>query len=173
MRFPDDYPIAEVVRRAAEMRVRVEPLAPCYADPSTAPPGLMLGYANLTESQIMTGVQALAGGDAALALPASAAATSATTAAASTAAETVGLATGNSAGCPRRCRFLAPAGTLGTLGSLVLGYGVETLGVLAPLRIVGRQMHRRGSLRSTGPGALPARLGVHRPLHQRDQRVCQ
>lgn len=60
VRFPDGCPIADVVRRAAEMRVRVEPLAPCYADPSTSPPGLMLGYANLTESQIVTGVQALA-----------------------------------------------------------------------------------------------------------------
>jgi GntR family transcriptional regulator/MocR family aminotransferase len=60
VRLPDDYPIADVVRRAAEMRVRVEPLAPCYADPASAPPGLMLGYANLTESQIVSGVQALA-----------------------------------------------------------------------------------------------------------------
>jgi len=60
VRFPDGYQIAEVVRRAAEMRVRVEPLAHCYADPSTAPPGLMLGYANLTESQIVSGIQALA-----------------------------------------------------------------------------------------------------------------
>jgi GntR family transcriptional regulator / MocR family aminotransferase len=60
VRFPDDYPIAEVVRRAAEMRVRVEPLAPCYADPAAAPPGLMLGYANLTESQIVSGVRVLA-----------------------------------------------------------------------------------------------------------------
>ncbi len=58
--LPDDCQIVDVVRRAAEMRVRVEPLAHCYADPSTAPPGLMLGYANLTESQIITGVQALA-----------------------------------------------------------------------------------------------------------------
>jgi GntR family transcriptional regulator / MocR family aminotransferase len=60
VRFPDDYPIADVVRQAAEMRVRVEPLAPCYADPAAAPPGLMLGYANLTESQIVDGVRALA-----------------------------------------------------------------------------------------------------------------
>ncbi len=60
VRFPDDYPVAEVVRRAAEMRVRVEPLAPCYADAAAAPPGLMLGYANLTESQIVDGVRALA-----------------------------------------------------------------------------------------------------------------
>jgi GntR family transcriptional regulator / MocR family aminotransferase len=60
VRLPDHYSIADVVRRAAEMRVRVEPLAPCYADPVGAPPGLMLGYANLTESQIISGVQALA-----------------------------------------------------------------------------------------------------------------
>ena len=60
VRFPDAYPVAELVRRAAEMRVRVEPLAPCYADPKSAPPGLMLGYANLNESQIVTGIQALA-----------------------------------------------------------------------------------------------------------------
>ncbi|HJT92740.1 MAG TPA: PLP-dependent aminotransferase family protein [Mycobacterium sp.] len=60
VRFPDDYPIAEVVRLAAQKRVRVEPLAPCYADPAAAPPGLMLGYANLTESQIVAGVQVLA-----------------------------------------------------------------------------------------------------------------
>src|SRR4051812_1300300 len=60
VRFPDGYPIADVVRRAAAMRVHVEPLAPCYADPATAPPGLLLGYANLTETQIDTGVQMLA-----------------------------------------------------------------------------------------------------------------
>lgn len=60
VRFPDDFPVDEVVDRAARMRVRVEPLAPCYAEPAAAPPGLMLGYANLTESQIMAGVQTLA-----------------------------------------------------------------------------------------------------------------
>jgi GntR family transcriptional regulator/MocR family aminotransferase len=60
VRFPDGFPIAEVVERAAQMRVRVEPLAPCYAEPRSAPPGLMLGYANLSESQIASGVQALA-----------------------------------------------------------------------------------------------------------------
>ena len=43
------------------MRVRVEPLAPLLRRIRLkAPPGLMLGYANLTESQIDTGVQALA-----------------------------------------------------------------------------------------------------------------
>jgi GntR family transcriptional regulator/MocR family aminotransferase len=60
VRFPDGYPIADLVRRAAAMRVNVEPLAPCYADPAAAPPGLLLGYANLTESQINAGVAALA-----------------------------------------------------------------------------------------------------------------
>jgi GntR family transcriptional regulator / MocR family aminotransferase len=60
VRFPDGFPVADLVRRAAEMRVRAEPLAPCYAEPETAPPGLILGYANLTESQIVTGVQSLA-----------------------------------------------------------------------------------------------------------------
>jgi GntR family transcriptional regulator/MocR family aminotransferase len=60
VRFPDGYPIADLVRRAAAMRVNVEPLAPCYADPATAAPGLLLGYANLTESAIDAGVQTLA-----------------------------------------------------------------------------------------------------------------
>jgi GntR family transcriptional regulator/MocR family aminotransferase len=60
VRFPDGFPVADLVRQATEMRVRVEPLAPCYAEPDKAPPGLMLGYANLTESQIVTGAQTLA-----------------------------------------------------------------------------------------------------------------
>jgi GntR family transcriptional regulator/MocR family aminotransferase len=60
VRFPRGYPIEEVVRRAAEMRVRVEPLTLFYADGAAAPPGLILGYANLTESQIIAGIQTLA-----------------------------------------------------------------------------------------------------------------
>jgi GntR family transcriptional regulator / MocR family aminotransferase len=60
VRLPDGCPVADLVQRAAEMRVGVEPLAPCYAEPKSAPPGLMLGYANLSESQIITGVRALA-----------------------------------------------------------------------------------------------------------------
>jgi GntR family transcriptional regulator / MocR family aminotransferase len=60
VRFPDGFPIAELVQRAARLRVRVEPLAPCYAEPRSAPPGLMLGYANLSESQIVAGVETLA-----------------------------------------------------------------------------------------------------------------
>ncbi|KUI06107.1 PLP-dependent aminotransferase family protein [Mycobacterium sp. IS-3022] len=58
--FPDGFPVEQLVRRAAAQRVRVEPLAPCYADPASAPPGLLLGYANLTETQIDSGVQTLA-----------------------------------------------------------------------------------------------------------------
>lgn len=60
VRFPDGFPTSELVGRAARLRIRVEALAPCYAEPDSAPPGLMLGYANLTESQIVAGVQALA-----------------------------------------------------------------------------------------------------------------
>ena len=39
VRFPPGYPIDELVRRAASRRVRVEPLAPCYADSSRRPAG--------------------------------------------------------------------------------------------------------------------------------------
>jgi GntR family transcriptional regulator/MocR family aminotransferase len=48
------------VAHAKKMRIRIEAVAPCYAEPATAPPGLLLGYANLTESQIERGVQELA-----------------------------------------------------------------------------------------------------------------
>lgn len=60
VRFPDDFPIEDLLAHAAKKRIRVEQLAPCYAQPATAPPGLLLGYANLTESQIERGVQELA-----------------------------------------------------------------------------------------------------------------
>lgn len=59
VRFPSGFPIDEMVRRITDLRVRVEPLAPCYSDPASAPPGLILGYANLTESQIVAGVRML------------------------------------------------------------------------------------------------------------------
>ncbi|WP_139335315.1 PLP-dependent aminotransferase family protein [Mycobacterium sp. GA-1841] len=59
VQFPGGFAIDELVRRATESRIRLEPLAPCYAEPASAPPGLILGYANLTESQIATGVQML------------------------------------------------------------------------------------------------------------------
>ncbi|MBP2455545.1 MocR-like pyridoxine biosynthesis transcription factor PdxR [Mycolicibacterium lutetiense] len=59
VRFPAGFPIDDLTSRAGELRIRLEPLAPCYSDPATAPPGLILGYANLTESQIATGVQIL------------------------------------------------------------------------------------------------------------------
>ena len=35
IRFPDGFPIGELVDRATKMRVRVEPLTPCYADHPT------------------------------------------------------------------------------------------------------------------------------------------
>jgi len=60
VRFPDGFPIEDLVAHAAKKRIRVEPLAPCYAEPATAPPGLLLGYANLTESRIDRGVRELA-----------------------------------------------------------------------------------------------------------------
>ncbi|WP_264076918.1 PLP-dependent aminotransferase family protein [Mycolicibacterium houstonense] len=59
VRFPAGFPIEELTRRATELRIRLEPLGPCYAEPDTAPPGLILGYANLTESQIARGVEML------------------------------------------------------------------------------------------------------------------
>ena len=40
VRFPDGCPVADLVRRAAEMRVRVEPLAPCYAEPDYGTTGV-------------------------------------------------------------------------------------------------------------------------------------
>jgi GntR family transcriptional regulator/MocR family aminotransferase len=57
--LPAGVPIDDVVRRAGAMRVRVEALAPCYHDAAAAPPGLILGYANLTETQIGEGVRVL------------------------------------------------------------------------------------------------------------------
>jgi GntR family transcriptional regulator/MocR family aminotransferase len=60
VRLPDGVDAAEVVRRAATRRVRVEALAPCYVDPTEAPPGLILGYANVTETQMEDGVRVLA-----------------------------------------------------------------------------------------------------------------
>lgn len=60
VRFPAGFPANELFTRATQMRIRVEALAPCYAEPRSAPPGLMLGYANLTETQIVSGVRALA-----------------------------------------------------------------------------------------------------------------
>jgi len=48
------------VAHATKMRIRIETLAPCYAEPATAPTGLLMGYGNLTESQIERGVRELA-----------------------------------------------------------------------------------------------------------------
>ncbi|WP_395309492.1 PLP-dependent aminotransferase family protein [Mycobacterium sp. AMU20-3851] len=57
--LPADWPVDAIVRRADERRMRIEALAPCYADTDCAPPGLILGYANLTEAQIESGVRML------------------------------------------------------------------------------------------------------------------
>ncbi|MFI5505893.1 PLP-dependent aminotransferase family protein [Mycobacterium sp. NPDC051804] len=62
VRFPDGFPLDDLVAHAEKMRIRVEPVNRCYAEPATAPPGLLLGYANLTESQIERGVRELARG---------------------------------------------------------------------------------------------------------------
>ena len=48
VRFPDGYPVAELVHRAAEMRVRVEPLAPLLRRPGDGTAGV---DARLRQSQ--------------------------------------------------------------------------------------------------------------------------
>jgi len=60
VRLPTDCDIDDIVRKAANQRVRIDPLSWCYTEPACAPPGLILGYANLTESQIDTGVRTIA-----------------------------------------------------------------------------------------------------------------
>nr|WP_231506698.1 MULTISPECIES: PLP-dependent aminotransferase family protein [unclassified Mycobacterium] len=60
VRLPTDCNIDGIVREAANQRVRIDPLSWCYTEPDCAPPGLILGYANLTESQIDAGVRAIA-----------------------------------------------------------------------------------------------------------------
>lgn len=62
VRFPDDFPLDDLVTHAERLRIRVESVGHCYAEPATAPPGLLLGYANVTESQIERGVRELARG---------------------------------------------------------------------------------------------------------------
>ncbi|BBX37062.1 transcriptional regulator [Mycolicibacterium mageritense DSM 44476 = CIP 104973] len=58
--FPDGCDVDAVVRAAATLGVRVESARPCYVDRESAPPTLFLGYANLTETQIVTGIRLLA-----------------------------------------------------------------------------------------------------------------
>jgi GntR family transcriptional regulator/MocR family aminotransferase len=58
--FPPGCDIDALVADAAQNRVRVESLAASYAEPAAAPPGLTLGYANLTEAQIVAGIRILA-----------------------------------------------------------------------------------------------------------------
>lgn len=59
-RFPGGTDIDGLAAATAALGVRVESVAPFYADRDAAPPGLFLGYANLTESQIVSGIQTLA-----------------------------------------------------------------------------------------------------------------
>lgn len=58
--FPDGYDIGTLIGAAAAVGIRVESTRRCYLCPTDAPPGLLLGYANLTESQIETGIATLA-----------------------------------------------------------------------------------------------------------------
>ena len=143
VRFPDGFPIAELVDRAARKRVRIEPLTPCYAESDSAPPGLILGYANLTESQIDTGVQALA---AALRPTSVAAIVSARTVFATTvvsartapsaapAAIRIGGAGTHRPRSASRPDLAAPLRRSGPSG--------ETLRMFQPERVVGREMDR-------------------------------
>jgi GntR family transcriptional regulator / MocR family aminotransferase len=64
--FPLGYPIQKLANRALELGVKVELLQPWYANCDSGPPGLILGFANLSESQILHGIQIL--GEAARAL---------------------------------------------------------------------------------------------------------
>lgn len=58
--FSLGYPVDKLVDNVAAMGVKVESLAGCYADHASGPPGLILGYANHTESQIVAAIQTLA-----------------------------------------------------------------------------------------------------------------
>lgn len=58
--FSPGYPVDKLADNAASKGVKVEQLAGCYADHASGPPGLILGYANHTESQLVGAVQTLA-----------------------------------------------------------------------------------------------------------------
>ncbi len=57
--FPSDYPVEDLVSRAFELGVKVEALRPWYAEHGSGPPGLILGFADVSESQILHGIQLL------------------------------------------------------------------------------------------------------------------
>lgn len=57
--FPDGYPIDELVGKAFEVGVKVEALQPWYADRSSGPAGLILGFADVSEPQILRGLALL------------------------------------------------------------------------------------------------------------------
>jgi GntR family transcriptional regulator/MocR family aminotransferase len=58
--FPAGYPVDELVDNAARMGVKVQSVNYLYADRAAAPAGLIIGYGNHTESQIVEGVRTLA-----------------------------------------------------------------------------------------------------------------
>lgn len=58
--FPAGTDIDALVAAADTLGVRVESVAPFYANRVDAPPGLLLGYANVTESRITAGIETLA-----------------------------------------------------------------------------------------------------------------
>jgi GntR family transcriptional regulator/MocR family aminotransferase len=57
--FPAGYPIDDLLHRAFELGVKVEALQPWYADRKSGPPGLILGFADVSESQILHGIEIL------------------------------------------------------------------------------------------------------------------
>lgn len=57
--FPLGYPINELVSKAFELGVKVEALQPWYADRNSGPPGLILGFADVSESKILHGIEIL------------------------------------------------------------------------------------------------------------------
>ena len=60
VRFPSAYRVDELVDNATKLGVAVQSLAQFYAEHSAAPAGLVLGYANHNETQLVTGVRTLA-----------------------------------------------------------------------------------------------------------------
>lgn len=57
--FPAGYPVEDLVSRALEVGVKVEALQPWYAESGSGPPGLILGFADVSESQIQRGIALL------------------------------------------------------------------------------------------------------------------
>ena len=60
VRFPSGYRVDELVDNAAKLGVAVQSLGQFYAEHTAAPAGLVLGYADRDETQLVTGVRTLA-----------------------------------------------------------------------------------------------------------------